>query len=633
MRAFLLICVFTTFYGRATAQQTPDWAQVTPKIFDLLEQETLDSINGCRARAALIRSEMEQIIQKRGDTRVYIFGPDDAFFKEGMHKQFTAPPTPVQALYDRDPQMVRLENLHVGLFQVDQSLFRWMDIKERLKGYEERETTYKWESRFQNLLPELRTNLNQNASWALWGTNELACMIVQDMGGFSETNPRGKVSPLSMEKNIIGQGKIPIPAKPRTFPMPADELLASFPMNGQYAFCRSESIPGVGYIFFPPGSTPVLHEIVALYPVVKARWTSSEGMVIYTDALFKLFENEAWFTLPDFYFKPATLYKMELVVLKKAPENDTDLSDLCWSKLRQSTGTSITTIDKQTEFRIITSLFFRTSRYENVRDRFNTMKGDIDWEAGSIRFETDEPMDPLEMNGSRYFPAPVSFLYDTDKLYITDEHLNNPALIYYLAVPQTGKQGDSTSLAITLSDHTADALFVRKTAAAKHDGYASLENVQVKRLLQKNGYSIPLTNKRLLKDSLITSQKVPLITQKDFEKGKIKALGQVKCELIIGEMAAASHAMRVYKTQLERRIDQRAQFFWELDSRKAVRMGVPFNKSVSEYRQEELVNLPASAQFILQNEIKNTVKTNCTIYCTRSWPGAKQATAQLSLKL
>jgi hypothetical protein len=64
------------------------------------------------------------------DSRPFLYGPDDDWYKEGMYKSFERVPTTIQIATDRNVHEVELERLHVRLFTEDVALAKLLATKD-----------------------------------------------------------------------------------------------------------------------------------------------------------------------------------------------------------------------------------------------------------------------------------------------------------------------------------------------------------------------------------------------------------------------------------------------------------------------------------------------------------------------
>jgi hypothetical protein len=119
------------------------------------------------------------------------------------------------------------------------------------------------------------------------------------------------------------------------FPIPTDFISASYPMNGQFAFDLSESIPHTGYIKFGNGSFTKLYELYGKNYQLRARWVSSKNEVTYTLAsnVFLSDVLSFFFDLPDTLL-PGYVYKLELIALPEGYVRPSIPAQDCWNEFR-----------------------------------------------------------------------------------------------------------------------------------------------------------------------------------------------------------------------------------------------------------------------------------------------------------
>jgi len=78
-----------------------------------------------------IRDAMEGFLEDIGLQRTFVFGPDDVYFKEGMHMDFSAEPHRLALVgMDRNLNLTWLENLHVDLYHCDREEYIYVHFKE-----------------------------------------------------------------------------------------------------------------------------------------------------------------------------------------------------------------------------------------------------------------------------------------------------------------------------------------------------------------------------------------------------------------------------------------------------------------------------------------------------------------------
>lgn len=618
-----------------SAQNQPDWERITPRIFEPLEREIADSIAARRAEGDSLRIEMRNIVSAKKFDPSFIFGPEEKYLKEGMHKNFKAEPLPLQALYERDTAVVRLEHLHVGLYRSDKALFRWFSMQGQMNQAKKYYNQFAWDRRYQQLPEAERRGIDQQQAWASWAAHELVClMTTSGVMGAPVDDPGHKIEPLSIDFDLIrNDTAIFASARHWSFPLSADKILASFPMNGQYAFCPEESIRGTGYMVLPKAALSMLVTLLEAQMLLKARWTCADGTVTYTnagpEAPYKV--NILYFSLPHAFFQPGKVYHLELVAVPQSALVLVESLDQCWQKFRDgSTKTALKAVQNPGEVGIA-GIYFRTGHY-SVREKCQTLKGSLDLKAGAISFTTDEPFDAAEIFGSAGFPPPVTFSAGHEAYFLGNK-LYDPVLGYYFMVPKVENLGQlpAGELAVAERDNTLDAPFVRKVSLAKVDNYFKMYDASDKPVDLGGGYLMPVGRPALLPDSLLTDKPVPYITRAHFEQGPPE-LGQVRCTLYIGELQKMAREIALQRAQILKRAEERAQFFYALEQRRAKREGKAAAGDLDFYRSQELENLPDVAKYLLQNDLDQALQAGLTIEYIRNFPGSNQRTAILPVK-
>jgi len=630
MRLALLLACGLVQIGWLAAQK-PDWERLMPQIYAPLEKEIADTIAARRAEATALRTAMEQIVAEKKLDRVFIFGEADKYLQEGLHQHFKSPPGNMLVDLERDARIVRLENLHVALYHSDVTLHRWLKRQAKLADMKGKQTRYDWESHYGKLSPEKRQGLDAEQRWVKWATNEMVCAL-EDADLMRH---RDQVQPLDLKFALLNDTSTYASLQGMTLPFPPDKILASFPLNGQYSFFPEESIREVGYVVLPRGANGLLYEQLQNAPILKARWTSSTGARTYTDAKLKNMEPVIYFNLPGGFFQPMQLYRLELVALPERAFFAAQDNDICWTRFRGAVakvpdaGTGVKGEVKIAEW------YFRTSRY-TLREKLKQMNPVFHWETGMVAFTMDEPLDQLERQGGRHFDPIVSFGYAGGVASKVEQHLQDPALLYYLSVPaiEPLDRLPLDQLAVAERDNTLDAPFVRNTAlVAKTEGYVKhLEGRHGPKRVG-NGYVLPTLGHG--RDSLVMAARVPLIERVHFEKGKVPEVGPaVPCTLYIAELVRLGQGLELQRAQIRKRMEERAAFFYELEKRRSARTGAALPGDLDYFRQQEVANLPASAKFILEADLKALFKesTWSQLMYNRLFPGSTQNTATLPIE-
>lgn len=98
-----------------------------------------DSIFDTKIRCDLTRDSMREYFIELGYTndkdRVFIFGPGDSWFKEGMSQQFKAKPENLGVNLDRNPNEGYLEDIHINLYNCDVELLKYQIIQQIINHF------------------------------------------------------------------------------------------------------------------------------------------------------------------------------------------------------------------------------------------------------------------------------------------------------------------------------------------------------------------------------------------------------------------------------------------------------------------------------------------------------------------
>lgn len=626
----VLLAIFILIGNFLLAQ--PNWREVVSPAFATVAKEITDSIGSRRAQAEKLRSEMDNIVAAKGFDRVMIFGRNDEYYKEGMSKLFKSTPMQMQANMNRDAQVVRLENLHVDLFHCDNALLRWLDFQTKLRNHPDMTLHGRWATQWADLPPNIRPNAKSLRDCQYWVAGQLVCDLVNLADSPAKNQELDKIQRFSPKWEPRPWDTIQEVTNTLVLPIPAESLIASFPVNGQFAFDRSESIPGVGYIAIPAAARPPLLVLNDGDRQYRARWTSARGQVTYTMAEYRYLESAFFFNLPD-VFQPGMVYRLELISLPFGQQQSlAPPEEGCWEVFRGRLP-AMQQLSLLGEIKI-TELFFRTSRYD-VKQKLQTMKGKVDWSRNVIVYETDEPLDPIEMFGAGRMTPFVGFALQTSSFYQLKDAIDSRMVPYYLTVPRVEPVSNvPLDQRVTAErDHTIDAPFVRKVSLGNPEAYPKLPAESETNSYIYGGYIATPTKGYGLKDSLVTERPTPFITREHFLSGRPVVFAPTRCYLYVGELDAYVKRAQLHQTQLRRRVEERARFFYDLDKRSALQTNKPFTATFEQYKQQEMENLPGEVKTILDAKFPDVFSKELIILYSRRFPGTAQFSTQYSLTI
>lgn len=115
-----------------------NWNNINLSIKEAINAIYIDiqgKINAQQALCNVTRGEIDGIVASKQLNRTFLFGENEEYFVEGMHKNFIAPPLKFSNFSGRDDQIIELEKLHVNLYNCDKILFVYLDVIDKIKGY------------------------------------------------------------------------------------------------------------------------------------------------------------------------------------------------------------------------------------------------------------------------------------------------------------------------------------------------------------------------------------------------------------------------------------------------------------------------------------------------------------------
>ena len=126
--------------GLAFADSIRD--RLRPMVVQALEvllADTRDSMALTRTRCQSFRQTMDSTMSTLDYDRLFIYGDEDIYYNEGMHRHFSEAPDYFSINVTRDPIEVELENAHVDLYHCDQRLFIFIDLENLIQDQQNNE--------------------------------------------------------------------------------------------------------------------------------------------------------------------------------------------------------------------------------------------------------------------------------------------------------------------------------------------------------------------------------------------------------------------------------------------------------------------------------------------------------------
>jgi len=628
-----LLCFFL-YFNPAFAQ--PDWTSIVPGVFAELDAETVDSIRAIRERCDTIRARMNGLIQKKGLDPKQVFSYGLANFKEGLSNQDATEPNGFYQIKVRDEEIRQLERWHIDLYRLDVTLQRWIKINEKLKKHPDRTQYARWALLHRNLPPQEMRALNNPDLAHGWVLDVVVCDVVAALDATRPDQVNGKMRSFNLKFDSELMDSLDRTKDMRSwqFPVPPEVIICSMPMNGAYAFSRDESIPGVGYVILPRSANQALSPIVYSQTTWRARWCSARGRITYTPMEVRD-GHQFFFNLPDRYFKNGELYRLEIIATPKVSAASMMPAEVCLQAFRGNTQSELPTRISLPDEVKITELYFRAST-QGLYPRKDQVIGKVDWFAGTIAFETENPFDAFEMYGAGKIKPEVSFTVNTQAFYALEKALRSSALYYYLSVP-TVEPLDQLPLdqfAAAELDNTFKMPFIENVNKGATETYITQSTGAIHpRMNLPGGYYVPGWSQVFAPDTLVSNPPVPFITRPMYEKNKEPVTTKFSCELRVGEFIQIVNTIKLHKQQIERRIEERSRFLMELDRRDALRRGAPFNGTLADYRKREIENLPPDVKAVRDCKFPDAIRDHFGLFYSRFFPGSKQRSAELNIKI
>ncbi|MEZ4932978.1 MAG: hypothetical protein R2788_12780 [Saprospiraceae bacterium] len=94
-------------------------------------------------------------------------------------------------------------------------------------------------------------------------------------------------------------------------------------------------------------------------------------------------------------------------------------------------------------------------------------------------------------------------------------------------------------------------------------------------------------------------------------------------------LLTAAHSLQ---RQLQHRVEERIDFFYSLEKRRAERNGENLTVSKEQIREQEMKYLPKQVKKLLEADIPSCFQENFTLLYARYFPGTERLTASYSLK-
>ena len=612
------------FEGKCLAQESSVTLQLIDKLLKQFNQNAKDSVAFHENLGAELRKNINKSMEVLGYKRAFIFGENDMYFAEGMHKHFTSAPRSLVTNVKRNKEHVKMENNHIRLFYSDEALFRWRRVNKILTK-EINETIFKKlkkdriRQNYELLDPFYKQKLLDYSLLEAWIYKEISCQL---LAGNSELRKLGekevKIKPADWLPEFDyrdWEGKedqITI----------QDLLLASYPMDGQFNFYIHEFIREKGYFLFKnlPG------KYYNSGKTLKVRWTDSNGKTLVTDTKADFFNAVITFPIPVKFLKKQMIYRLDLLA---APETHGGFSiedDFCMSNETFFNSKGLVNPNSENNTVILHSLYFRTSKHDKFFTKDKEFLDTLPTNDFKAEIVIDEPFGQFELEGDDVIKSPVRFRAHTYQFNKTLSFLYNKFVLYYFQVPAITSVDtvDVKTPILAELDHTVDAPFVRNVKLGAPAWKVDLDDIE-DTLKYHGTYFLPPPPK----SQFIMSQGAipPKIEKQHFVNPAQEMFNNPTLEIHFKGTESFFPLLKSVQQQLQKRIEDRAHFFFMLHARKRKQQKQGEYLSLDYFIKQEMENLPEEVKNVL--DTKTISFSKIEILESYKIPGTEQTTSSI----
>ncbi len=373
-------------------------------------------------------------------------------------------------------------------------------------------------------------------------------------------------------------------------------LLGSFPSNGQLNFSYAHGMGGI-FIFNR------IDAILKNKPNDRliARWSTSSGLYIFTLAKIDTLHKLVLFEIPTYELKQGTIYKLDLIRVGVSDEvykfwsYRISLNQPFYDYPLKSFIYSICDVSDP-----ITTIYFRTSAYSKIIDKFKDMLFVIDTIDYSMKLgPLKEPFDSTELISNKVQNALLEFK-PSPIINPTYDVLLQSSVYNYLMIPETPNS--------KVDDFNVLNEFEKAGLLNQPNIYKIEENAKWTWPPVKLDSSISLSNGYFFdftappKTIYCVNGKIPRnVNEETFKSGKITIDTQY-LEIKSDFWQMQEKQYNEVKDALKKRVKQRANFFYIMELRDCKRTGRLNNTSLQDYLNKELKNIPKSVSDIFNKE-------------------------------
>lgn len=400
------------------------------------------------------------------------------------------------------------------------------------------------------------------------------------------------------------------------------QTICSFPLNGAYNVYTEEwngTVWGYQFLSKPPQNLETGNGRQSFV----ARWTCSNGSVIYSYAEWDNMQICFNFIVPTRNFISEQVYRMEVVTMGDYQGYQNYWKASCFG------GTTFFKKDYQSIVpewagigaAMAGSIYFRVSKYASAYHKLSTIKGTFDPLNFSYNMPLDEPMDSSELYGTAFFPPRLQV---HDNLESDNQAMIlRPVVSNYFNIPRTTKPVDVDDYKTPHpyeQAHLYNKPFFMKLDDKQEALSSSIVHDKESGLL--NGYKIPSDGGSQAMISQ-TGGVVPFITSAHFANPKLLKPMASTLSVKSGKAKGMERQYLEVQRLLAKRIQERAVFFYKMEVRHCKQTGVACTKTQADFDKMEQENLPPTIKNILNTPfgIKQLAKGGDLFYLSYRFPG------------
>lgn len=386
------------------------------------------------------------------------------------------------------------------------------------------------------------------------------------------------------------------------------KVLLSFPADGAYNMYRWE-LNGDFWGYFQLNN-PVVDDKPAAKRTLATRWTSNNGHVVYSYA-DQSYSAQVNFMVPSKQLIPGAIYKLELLWIEDFSGLRPYWNASCFG------GTQLYNFDPASfsakwvgVSEPLCAIYFRMSEFDSAYKKMYKKKGNYDAAKHKYSLVLEEPLDSFEIYGSGMIPARLKVL---DMLSSSNFDIIYRAVVAnYFVTPRTGPV-DTVNVNEPHPFEQA-GLYNQEFVYKPDESRKAIAKIsQEENSVLRNGYTIHGTAGKLKPIVSHTGRMPPRIT-KDHFSGKVPVQKSSPFTLVVEspKFDALNKQYQEVRQLLQRRVKERALFFYCMEVRACRREGKRCTKSPADFEKTENDNLPQTIKTIL-----------ATPAITESTPGQK----------